>query len=402
MTTSDIFSTGDGACVLAKRSYDIHPGREAQVAEAQIPLRNAALYAAFATGDPAVPRLDSDLFCVAKPGTDVVVHGSACSSAGPVKRMEVAVGIATERGGFELADTSRRRLLVTGDRRAFRKPDGSVAFSSPEPFQKMRLGYERAFGGRDVGAERAAPDPAVRALSRMVGLGADGEASIYDYPRNPIGRGYLVDVTDRALADLPLPNVEHVDDLLTPERVGVGHARRWHVAPRPGGFGWVALNWFPRLAFAGVPRRFDGPANELAEVRSGYLPEILAVSDARRFLPGLVPGPQPDPAWRQHIARIYHGASPWLALPTFTGRESIVLWGMHAETPVWPIPLPRERPEVRVAFPDGRVVEAEPKLRTIEIDADALRLELVWAATAPLGRILNRTDDLRHAVRWAA
>src|SRR5947199_300693 len=79
--------------------------------------------------------------------------------------------------------------------------------SSPAPFAKLPLRYERCFGGADPGRP---DDPAT----------AD--------PRNPVGRGFYAD--NAAAIGQPLPNVEHVKARIESRRD----------RPAPCGFGPIA------------------------------------------------------------------------------------------------------------------------------------------------------------------
>ena len=94
----------------------------------------------------------------------------------------------------------QKLLRVSGDR-----VWGAGGPSAPEPFTRMPLVYERAFGGvdRQVARSRSA-----------TGTGAIRSA-----------RGFAV--TRDNLDGVPLPNIEYPDELIA----------SWDDRPRPAGFG---------------------------------------------------------------------------------------------------------------------------------------------------------------------
>lgn len=174
------------------------------LAAKQVPVAPADVY----WGEPGVSslRYASELH-LAKPGTDVVLVGTARpSEAPPVAQLDV-----------EVAAAERRKVVrVFGDR-VWR--NGGTP-SPPAPFASMPLVYERAFGG----------------LHRTAGGRLLGEE------RNPVGAGFRGERSDDELVGLPLPNLEDPAALL----------RNPGDAPAPAGFGFVAPAWLPRRTFAGT------------------------------------------------------------------------------------------------------------------------------------------------------
>ena len=120
---------------------------------------------------------------------------------------------------------------MVGDRVALYNDGGTPVFTEPEPFTTMELRYERAYGGVDIYS-----DPKVQCV----------------YGRNHLGRGFAVANVQRAVDNLPLPNLEDPADRLTPERLTIGHFIHWEQQPMPQGFGWFSKYWRPRALMAGV------------------------------------------------------------------------------------------------------------------------------------------------------
>jgi hypothetical protein len=161
-----------------------------------------------------------------KPGTDVVLLGEAYAPKGkPVASSLVSVKVGA----------LRKLVQVIGDRR-WKSGLTSPSPSSPEPFLRMPLTYERAYGGvHTLDAERG---------------------KVLSEPRNPVGRGFRGKRSASELQGLPLPNLE--DPLKLIQAVTD--------TPSPAGFGFVAPSWQPRQAFAGT---YD---QAWQERRAPYLP----------------------------------------------------------------------------------------------------------------------------------
>ncbi|HEU4456418.1 MAG TPA: DUF2169 domain-containing protein [Longimicrobium sp.] len=160
-------------------------------------------------GDPAASsiRVPSDVALV-KPATDVLLVGTAYAPGGrAVTWMDVTL----------TAGPLRKTVRVFGDR-AWR--DGvSAAATAPEPFERMPLVWERAFGGVDRAGEELR-----------------GEA------RNPVGAGFRAPDGEKPLDGLPLPNLEDPGDPIV----------AWKQAPAPAAFAPVSPHWLPRRSFAGT------------------------------------------------------------------------------------------------------------------------------------------------------
>ena len=156
-----------------------------------------------------------------KPATDVVLNGRAYAPGGePVETMHASLTV----GGLG------SELLVVGDRVCHYDEGFDPVFEDPVPFTEIDLRYEHAYGGVD-----AVFDP----------------SGVYAYPRNPVGRGFVVEPCEAAIEGLLLPNLEDPNDPLTPERLVVGAFEHWDQQPMPQGFGWFAKHWQPRILLAG-------------------------------------------------------------------------------------------------------------------------------------------------------
>jgi hypothetical protein len=154
-------------------------------------------------GDPALSstRYEADIAPV-KPGVEVIVNGSAHA---PGSRAATEVQVGLKIGGI------RKVLTVTGDRAR-----AAGGYSAPQPFERMPIVWERAFGGTP----------------------ADGQAEM----RNPVGIGHRGAVSADPEVRSEAPNVTY------PGEPANGPSDR----PMPAGFGAVGRGWKPRIGFAGT------------------------------------------------------------------------------------------------------------------------------------------------------
>jgi hypothetical protein len=201
----------EGATVIVKGTFALPPPRSAPG-----PLSVAGEQARIELGD--VPTSDppdkssvryAAESCPVKGATDVALLGHAY----PARAQDQLV--VTLRAG-----PIAKSVRVFGDRR-WTRVAGQWRPSKPQPFDKMPLLFERAFGGWDTTA-------------------ADPKQHDCD-PRNPVGLGFAASRSSTP-EGLPLPNLED------PRQLIAAPADR----PPPAGFGFVAPAWTPRRERAGT------------------------------------------------------------------------------------------------------------------------------------------------------
>jgi hypothetical protein len=390
-TTSLVHFTKDPAQqsyahVVAKRTYRLRPGEAPEPAPEQRAIVTEPVYY---DGDEAnPPAWEPDFHACARGGTDVVVQGTAYCPDGPRRELDVSVAVQLAGTTRELALKAARRIRVYGDRRV-RSFMGTIAFTDPEPFATMPLDYRRAYGGHDHTADVERPSDYSAWMARSAGEPIF-KHSPHGYTRNPVGKGYVVFPSEKALEGLALPNLEMADDLLTPDRLVVGNAERWHLAPRPAGFDWHGEDWFSRTAFLGVFPEFEGAPGDVPEVGEGLIPAALLAE-------GLFEG-----LGSSHAPGFFRAASPWLRLPEFTGGERIHLTHLHPTIAALEVALPKEPPQMVLELHGGAANELKAALRTVVIRPDSSELICLWVGSMPAG--LPPTEEqfkkTRHAVRW--
>lgn len=238
-----------------------------------------------------------------KPGTDVVLIGSAVAMRSQTTEMDV---------GIQVGRVSQKAKVI-GDR-VWTRGGG---MTSPLPFERIPLVWERSFGGWD----RTAGTPERPAFE----------------PRNPVGTGFRS--TSGTFEDgVRLPNVEHPLDRLS----------SYGQVVTPVGFGFVSADWAPRAAFAGT---YDA----------------TWVKERMPLLP------------KDFDRRFYNAAAPGLVSPLYLkGGEPVALVGLSAmgtldfSLPV--VPPPR----IKVALHRREDADVKTVLDTVVIDMNEDRVFLTF------------------------
>ncbi|ABF87496.1 conserved hypothetical protein [Myxococcus xanthus DK 1622] len=196
----------DTLYVVVKATFTFRKGR-LFIAENQQPVVMADTF----RGEPGQSsiRAASEAHLL-KPGTDVLLEGEAHAPRGkPVASCPVLVRVGPVK----------QVIQVFGDRK-WRGGVLSPGISSPEPFVKMPLVWERAYGGvHEVTKERVL-----------------GKAS------NPVGQGFCGKRGGSEMVGRALPNLEDPRQLI----------RSISDDPVPMGVGPVAPSWEPRKSYAGT------------------------------------------------------------------------------------------------------------------------------------------------------
>lgn len=396
--------------VITKRTYRFKHNQPPTLAELQHPLakqdvRHKPLVEPLPDEEP--PRCSMlrvpEVFA-RRPGTDVLVHGSALPRAGATS-MRVGVQVGKRVYG----------ATITGDRTAVRE-GGGVRFTDPKPIEKLPLRHELAFGGLDGPAGQRF----LNGVQEEIGLMAFRrtatflrqrfvKAAPFSYARNPYGLGYVTDpaqwpeLAKGGPEPLSLPNIERVGDELTPERLGNNGAMVWHTLPIPALFGPMDASMFPRSAMAGLPPVFLVPPDEMPEVAQGLV--------TKGYCPGSFFNVNPEDLPKLFNPDIARTAPLGLRFDYLRPGELITLSGMggpgHDDTGALALLLPREVPEMVIpgAGPGGaQAPMAELELQQVRIDVDAGEVEVLWAGIAPLSRqpsveqVLSWRDAAR--VQW--
>lgn len=305
--------------VAVKCTFDILPDGSTEVSAEQPPVLRAPEY----TGEPGKSSLlyDTDLV-LTKKTTDVLLHGHAYAPQGkPVAEIDV---------GLRAGDVVKR-LRVFGDRHL-----GWSGIESAQPFVKMPLVYERAFGGID--AKSAHPE-------------RDWEW------RNPVGTGFAVKKTH--LDGVPLPNIEYSNHLF----------HSWDDRPPPAGFGPVCSHWQPRVSHAGTY------GEKWLKERQPLLPEDF---DDRFYQ--CAPQDQQAPAFLR-------GGEPVVLLNLSPGGE------LRFTLPEVPLYF-----ETRF-YTGDRKIHPPSQLHTVILEPDFPRVSMVWHTALPCHFLVHKLDRTLVALK---
>lgn len=321
--------------VLVKRTYGIVAGGECTRAGED----RAVVPGDVFWDDPmnSSVRHESDLVPF-KVATDVVLNGTAHAPGGVARRSFLVSLQVGER---------RKAIQVIGDRVARYAGDAPPAITEPAPFTTMELRYERAYGGTDVYSDLKVP---------------------YPYPRNRLGRGFVVANTPKSVDNLPLPNLEDPQSPLSAFPLCLGEYGQWKARPMPAGFGWFPKVWLPRAELAGILPRDRAVEQELRKAYAQLLP-----ADQRE--------PYLKNGFRDMDFRFFNGASPGLALPFLRGGETITTENLSPAGRL-SFQLPRDTPRIGLDIGEG-AQEPEVVMQTVMIRMDEQEVDLVWRGAVP-------------------
>ena len=294
---------------IVKATFAIKSNSPCKPAEEQLPLNMTGEYWG-EDADTSSLKYEPEV-AFTKVATDVVMIGHAHADRRDTRQMQVSLRVGPVA----------KDVTVHGDRVWF-KSGGSVAFSRAQPFEKMPLTYERAFGGWD----RSNPD-------RL--------RHTYE-PRNPVGIGYRGATS--FVDGIRLPNLE---DSRAP-------IKTFAEKPAPAGFGVVSPHWQPRALLAGT---FD---DAWKKSRAPRLPKDFD---------------------RRHLS----AASPGLTSPGYLrGDEPVTVVGASATGPL-SFTLPGVRAPAATVFLAAGAHKTVPlNLDTVLIEPDDLRLTLIWRSHVQL------------------
>lgn len=300
--------------VVMKGTFELPKAGEPLALHAeQMPLVMADTF----TGEPgfSAPVHEVD-FAPSKRYCDVILLGSAYAPQGrPTPRTQVELRV----------DSLVKTCQAVGHRH-WRSGLTGISASEPEPFVKMPISYDRAFGG----SFNASDDP------------ADHDSFL----PNPVGLGFYGKAKANWIDGKPLPNTE-----MPGERLTAPNKRC-----RPMAFGPIGRNWEPRCRFAGT---YD---QKWVDKVYPFLPQDF---DERYF--------QCAPADQQ--------------IPLPIGSVQISLLNLTPDG-LRQFTIPRFEAPVHVFPKNGAREDAMAALDTIVLEPDEERLTMTWRYSRPLRRNL--------------
>jgi hypothetical protein len=301
--------------VLGKQTYRFQPDGKIEIDEDEpIALAEERKIAGKEDLDLDPILVESDLVAW-KPMADVVVHGEACAPRGKRARF-FDVGL--------LVAGRTSMVRVFGDRK-IDISSGGLRFTDPELFETMPLHWGLAYGGHDV-----LTDPS----SRLV------------YPRNPVGKGFLIAPPYEKIHGFALPNLENPHQALTPDTILLKRFEQWKKAPVPMAFGWTSPHFHDRS---------------------------VAGSETKKPPQAPLKTP-PSP----------NAAPAFLRFPRLQGDEPVALGYMDPDFPRIEFSLPADVPRAYLDLGRGAIT-LPTILQTVEIYPATRQITLLWRGAAKLG-----------------
>lgn len=260
-------------------------------------------------------RYEAEL-CPCKPATDAVLVGDAIAPAPGTTQLDVSLRVGP----------LFKKVRVFGERRWKKSLFGGYTLSDPEPFERLPLVYENAFGGKDTSSE----NPKHHAQEA----------------RNPLGRGFRAKKSELDFVGLPAPSIEDPNHLLNHPGDG----------PAPQGFGFIGRDWQPRVSYCGT---YDA---QWREERAPLLP-------------------------LDFDERFHKAAHPDLVAPGhLTGNEVVEIVGCRPEGRVR-FALPGSQPKAGIVL-GGKAVPLDLRLNTILLDTLNSSASLLWKGSLDINRKL--------------
>jgi len=302
---------------------------------------------------------DSDMIAF-KEATDVVLQGHAYSYG---KRATVDADLSFGK--------ISRTVRVHGDRPCSWSGNGP-RFGPPEPFERIPLRYDRAYGGCDLTALARLGDGIAETFGPNEPAWGLDTCTHFHYPRNRSGTGFLVEASPESIEGMRVPNLEFPDDPVTPERLAVGHWRDWMPAPLPAAFDWYDPGWFPRIAYLGeAPLHRDNPGR-VREIDRGWAPaDLLRLPSITRAA---------------HHAGFLQGASPGLAVRDFKPNTTFRLTNLSPGQPERVVKLPGKTPTVKLQLTASDRKKMKAHCNAVVLRPDDDRIILVWSARCKVDR----------------
>jgi len=365
--------------LVVKRTYEFGPDGTCSIAGEQMPVHDdVVLYHEAEPPGVSPPKWDNDLFAF-KTRTDIIVQGSAHTYGSPA---------ATTTVELEFAGV-QRSITVFGDRRVDKDGSGTRVFTPPEPFEKMPLRYDRAYGGQDLAALERFGDPVEEIFGSVRPEWQLSTTSPYHYPRNPAGKGYLIENDSEDFRRLEVPNLEWPWDPLTPDRLVAGAVTAWPRCPLPAGFDWYEQSWFPRSAYIGIIPEHNVPISGFREIELGLAgPDLIE--------PRSLIDMQLHPMFVQ-------GASPGLAVNELKADETFRLVNLCPDKPQATVTLPGDIPWAKAQLPMRGEIILRPFLNTVVIRPDDHRVIMVWSCSSEVERPYGEPEfeHIPYELNWS-
>ena len=342
--------------LIVKRTYKINDNGSCSISNKQLPL--VVDLKTNKENDEIVDQ-DIDLYPF-KPFTDIIVKGKARSVKNTFSFL----------ASVEIAKL-KLDLQIQGNRKVFKKENGSYAFSEAESINEIPLEYKYSYGGKDLLAEKPFREKIMgkESFKHILDVVDPFEGSPYRYPRNPIGKGFIVEPNNETIETLNLPNIEDPNNLLTSENFICKEPFKWYRMPVPVCTDWVCPGWFPRIAYFGIYPLPNGLDENIYEIKNKWSSKDLLKSTN-------------EIKKSQFSFRACNGASLGLQSRYLFGGESCRLTNIHPDRSEFVFRLPQETPKIKVDGRNGKLLKTSPVMHSVIIEPDKKKLSIVWCGSA--------------------
>lgn len=342
--------------VIVKRTYNIKDDGHCVLSDEQTPLHRGVEF--YDEKEDTIVH-DIDLYPI-KPFTDIVVKGKAKN---PRKTNSFSASVEIARRKLE--------MQITGNRKVHKSENGVLTFSEAELINEIPLEYGFAYGGKDLLAEKPLRekienDESLKFINEILD---PLSGSPYRYPRNPVGKGFIVEPHSKTIEVLDLPNIEDPNNLITPDNLICEDVDQWYKMPVPTCTDWVSPGWFPRVAYFGVFPLPKGLNENIYEIKNNWAdPDLLkSTSDIKKS---------------QFSFRACNGASLGLQAKYLQGGEQCRLTNIHPNKKEFIFQLPKEQPKIKVDGRNGKLLTTAPVMHSVIIEPDQKKLSVVWCGSA--------------------
>jgi hypothetical protein len=306
--------------LVAKATYDIpSAGSMARLAAHQVPIFESDSF----TGTPgeSSPLVEND-YAPLKARCDVIlVNAYALAPGGePAPSVDVAIKLNNILKGMRVVGPRFWDNGLT-----------SWSASKPEPFTRLPITYENAWGGSDEGRR-------------------EGERDIMT--DNPVGRGFFRRIKKSRLEEQPPPNIEPIKRTL----------KRPSERLPALAFGAIGRNWTPRSHYGGT---YD---KAWREERRPLLPEDFD-------------------------ERYYQCAPEDQQTDYLRGGEEVILYNLTTEGHTT-FTIPEQAVPMQAILHGGERHNLNPLIDTLIIDPQARQFTLTWRARIGLKRTIHEIDTL--------
>ena len=245
--------------------------------------------------------------------------------------------------GFEVG-TCHKKVWIQGQQQWQKNSMGKLVLTPKQELTSTPITYSRSYGGSWLADEKQ----------------DDSFNAFFLY--NPVGSGFAEKQHRLHLEGKTAPNIFPDESVMNASK-----------AFKPVSFGPLGRHWLPRSQYAGT---YD----------QNWIDNVY-------------------PKWPADLDERYFQAAPedqQIAYPS--GEEKVVLSNMHPSRSLIEFALPKKTTLPIIALMEDRTVVTLPTvIDTLEIDADAQQISIVWRAKLPLKRSLREVNTLalgKICKRW--